>query len=354
MALFENPLFSLFADEATTTAFSPSRTLALYGNVEAAITEALAAEGLISAEARAAILPAIAAFEPDWPDLVAASRRDGLPIPGYVAQMRAKLPEAHRKAFHMGSTSQDIMDTALALALAEINATLASRLAELLRTLDALNARWGAVPLMGRTRMQAALPVTVRHRLDGWRAPLQRQHARLLAVRQDVECLQFGGPVGLRDGWGDSGPAVAKAMAATLGLRELGESWHTGRDGLLAYGAWLSATSQALGKIGADITLMAQQGIDEAALTGGGSSSAMPHKQNPVEAEALVTLARFAAGNLGTLHQGGVHEQERSGVAWALEWMVLPPLCAATGAGLVVAGRLLERIARLGPAPPAP
>jgi 3-carboxy-cis,cis-muconate cycloisomerase len=47
-----------------------------------------------------------------------------------------------------------------------------------------------------------------------------------------------------------------------------------------------------------------------------------------------VTLARFNAGLLGTLHQALVHENERSGAAWTLEWMVLPQMVVATAAGL--------------------
>ena len=57
---------------------------------------------------------------------------------------------------------------------------------------------------------------------------------------------------------------------------------------------------------------MAQNEIGEIRLAGGGGSSAMPHKANPVGAEVLVALARFAAGLAGTLHQGLVAENERS------------------------------------------
>jgi 3-carboxy-cis,cis-muconate cycloisomerase len=48
----------------------------------------------------------------------------------------------------------------------------------------------------------------------------------------------------------------------------------------------------------------------------------------------LVALARFNAGLLGTLHQALVHENERSGAAWTLEWLVLPRMAVTTAAGL--------------------
>jgi 3-carboxy-cis,cis-muconate cycloisomerase len=92
---------------------------------------------------------------------------------------------------------------------------------------------------------------------------------------------------------------------------------------------------------------MADRG-DEIALAGGGGSSAMPHKQNPVAAEMLVTLARFNAAQLGGLAQSAVHEQERSGAAWTLEWLILPQMVVACGASLRLAGDLVSSIRRLG------
>lgn len=89
--------------------------------------------------------------------------------------------------------------------------------------------------------------------------------------------------------------------------------------------------SGSLGKFGQDVALLAEMG-GEIQLTGGGGSSAMPHKQNPVGAETLVTLARFNAVQVAGLHQSLVHEQERSGAAWALEWLLLPQMVVATGA----------------------
>jgi 3-carboxy-cis,cis-muconate cycloisomerase len=78
--------------------------------------------------------------------------------------------------------------------------------------------------------------------------------------------------------------------------------------------------------MGMDISLMTQQGVDEMRLRGGGASSAMPHKQNPILAELLVTLSRANAVQLGGMHQALIHEQERSGASWALEWIILPAM----------------------------
>jgi 3-carboxy-cis,cis-muconate cycloisomerase len=88
--------------------------------------------------------------------------------------------------------------------------------------------------------------------------------------------------------------------------------------------------------------LLAQNEIGEVMLAGGGKSSAMHHKNNPVAAEILVTLARFNAAQVSAMHQTLVHEQERSGSAWTLEWMILPQMLVATGAALSRALALLD------------
>jgi len=89
---------------------------------------------------------------------------------------------------------------------------------------------------------------------------------------------------------------------------------------------------------------MAQNEVGEAVIEGGGLSSAMPHKKNPVRAELLVTLARYNAVELGALHQAVIHENERSGSAWTLEWLALPMMVATTGAALGIAAGMLDNL----------
>src|SRR5690606_13415398 len=169
---------------------------------------------------------------------------------------------------------------------------------------------------------------------------------RLVELRPRVLVLQFGGAVGTLDKLGAKGRAVAERMAAHLELGLPVRSWHTQRDNLAELGGWLSLVSGTLGKLGQDIALMALSG--EVALDGTGSSSAMPHKQNPVKAEVLVALARYNATLVSGMHQALVSEQERSGAAWTLEWMVLPQMVVAAGAALRTAIDLVGSIKSMG------
>jgi 3-carboxy-cis,cis-muconate cycloisomerase len=106
-----------------------------------------------------------------------------------------------------------------------------------------------------------------------------------------------------------------------------------------------------LGKFGADVALLSQNEVGIVAIEGGGRSSAMAHKSNPVNAELLLALARYNAGLLGILHQSLVHEYERSGAAWTLEWIALPQMVVATGAGLRIATALAGQISFQSKAP---
>jgi 3-carboxy-cis,cis-muconate cycloisomerase len=187
---------------------------------------------------------------------------------------------------------------------------------------------------MGRTRMQRALPITFADRVAAWKSPLDRQLDALGALERDLLVLQFGGAVGTLDKLGERGSLVRAALARRLGLADPGRAWHAERDRIADLAGWLAKISGSLGKIGQDLVLMAQNEVGEAVLAAAGSSSAMPHKRNPVQAELLITLARFNAGQLGALHQAMVHEGERSGAAWTLEWLILPAMVAASAAAL--------------------
>jgi 3-carboxy-cis,cis-muconate cycloisomerase len=59
-------------------------------------------------------------------------------------------------------------------------------------------------------------------------------------------------------------------------------------------------------------------------------------------------LARYNATQVSGMHQALVHEQERSGAAWALEWMILPNMLQATARSLSVGCELLEKIEKIG------
>ena len=342
MQALSHPLLqSMVGDEEVGAFFSHEAELSAMLDVEAALARAQAHIGMIEKDAARKIAEACRSFRPDWSALRAGLAQDGVIVPAFVKQLRTAVGEPYAKSVHLGATSQDIIDTALVLRLKRIVEIYRLRIDALIGALRDLQTRDGAVALMAHTRMQRALPFTASDKIGTWLQPLERHAESLRDLAPRLLVLQLGGPIGTRGEMQDRGDAVAAAMATVLELGH-GPSWHSQRDRIGEFGAFISLVSGTLGKIGQDVVLMAQNEVGEVHLASGGGSSAMPHKSNPVQAELLVTLARYNAGLLGTLHQALVHENERSGAAWTLEWIVLPQMAVATAAGLSKAQALVS------------
>ncbi|PLK72924.1 3-carboxy-cis,cis-muconate cycloisomerase [Rhizobium sp. TH135] len=344
-SVFDHPILSgLLGDDEIGAQFSAAAELSAMLRFEVALAEAEAAEGLIPRASAEEIAALPEAFVADLDALKQAIGRDGVVIPDLVRQWRAGLGDAG-KHLHFGATSQDAIDTGLMLRLGAVLSILDQRLAAIISSLDGLETRFGTQSLMGRTRMQAAIPITVADRLATWKGPVVAHRAAVQDMLKAGLPLQFGGAAGTLEKLGDKASFVRTRLATLLQLSDRPQ-WHSQRAVIAEIGGLLSLITGSLGKIGQDLALMADNGT--AVIGGGGASSAMPHKRNPVKAEVLVTLARFNAVQISGLHQALVHEQERSGAAWTLEWMILPQMAIATGAATRLGTEVLQSIEQLG------
>ena len=344
---FDHPLLSaLLGDEEASRHFSVEAEIEAALAFESALAQVQAENDIIAKDAAAAIVSGLSSFRPDTALLRAAVARDGVMVPELVRQIRMAVGEPHGQKVHFGATSQDVIDTSLMLRLKSVVEHLGLLLTETIIRLTSLDERFGGRALAGVTRMQPAIPIQVADRVRAWRAPLQRHQEKLPEQSRRLLVVQLGGAAGTLEKFGDKGPAVRADLAARFGLADAPQ-WQSQRDALADFSGWLSLVTGSLGKFGQDIALMALGGT-EIELSGGGGSSAMPHKQNPVKAEALVALARFNATQLAGLHQALVHEQERSGAAWTLEWLLLPQMAVATAASLRLAAELAGQIESLG------
>ncbi|MGR3515221.1 MAG: lyase family protein [Paracoccaceae bacterium] len=333
----------LLADEEIAAIFAPEAEVQRFLLVEAAWTRALGrvagapeAEEVAKAVEAAPILPEC---------LECGVARDGMPIPALVGLIKEHVDAKHADWIHKGLTSQDVMDTALVLAMVEALTLLGTRLSALDRQLLDLHERFGRKQVMAFTRMQPALPTTVAEVVARWRQPLPQLRADLVDAVQRVSRIQWGGPIGIRDH--PEAKALGPTFAEVLGLIDPGTSWHTDRSAIAFAAHVLNCLTVATGKIGEDIALMAAVGADQITLSGGGSS-AMAHKNNPVKAEALIALADIAAAQNALLSRAARHESHRSGRAWLIENMTLPDLCVVAGASTIQARLLLESINGMG------
>lgn len=336
-------LGALVGDEDAAAVFASNVELNAMLAFESALAVSQAELGMIPEEAAAAIARGCASFQPDLEALKRGSAKDGVIVPDLVRQLREWVGDPHGADVHKGATSQDVIDTALALRLKDLRPRYVSRLDSVLAALTALEAADGGKTVRGYTRMQPARSVSVAHKIATWRAPLEDVADKVDAAFTRASALQLGGPLGDRTTFEGRGDELAAAMAKRLGLADPGRAWHTDRARLAELADFVARLAGSLGRMGADVAIMALAG--DVRVKAGGGSSAIPGKSNPVSAEILETLAAFAAAQAAGMHRAMVHPTERSGAAWTLEWMILPPLLVAGAAALRHAGAILGNIA---------
>ena len=335
-----------FARDAFTQALSDAALVRAMLDFERALAGAEADAGVIPTQAAQVIATACTALNPAPEALAREGKRSGsLAVPLVKALTEHVAREDPRAAafVHYGSTSQDVLDTALVLCLTpcladadRVLATSVSRLADHAR-------RHAGVVMLGRTLMQPATPITAGLKIARWAAALHRCRVRLGAARQRALCVQLGGAVGTLDALGGQRAAVRRGVAERLGLGDA-RAWHDHRDELLRLMAELAIVTATVGKIARDVALLSQAEIGEMLESppakGVGGSSAMPHKRNPVGCLQALAAATRAPGMVATLLSGAVGEHERALGGWQAELVTIPELVDAAGSALDA----LERI----------
>jgi len=341
---FDSTIYGgLLSDSETASLFSDEAEVRVLLDVESALARAQADLGIIPANAAAIISRAARELVVTPESLRSGTASSGVPITALVASLRAAVG-ADADYVHLGATSQDIVDTALVIRLKAACRVLDARLMSLAHILAAQANAHRRTIMAGRTRFQQAVPITYGLKVAGWLSALCRHRVRYGELNRRLFAVQLGGAAGNLAALGDKGSELPTAFARELGLHAPSVPWHTQRDNLAEFAGWLSLVSGTLGKIGYDVLLMAQSEIAEVRVVAGGESSAMPHKVNPVAAEILVTLARANSSHISVMHTAQVQEHERSGSSWTLEWLALPQMVVATGAGLLHASKLMETL----------
>jgi 3-carboxy-cis,cis-muconate cycloisomerase len=331
-----DPRDNLFAAPEMAAAFSAESHVRHMLRFEAALAQAEARAGLIPADAAAAIARACREAQIDLAALYREAALAGTPAIPLVRILGEQLGQPARDYLHWGATSQDTIDTALVLQMRAGLGLLDTWLLELCASCAALAERHGTTLMAGRTLLQQALPITFGLKAARWLALAARQARALRQVRERALALQFGGAAGTLAALGEAGMPVAALLAEELRLPLPDLPWHAERDRVAEIAAALGVVAGAMSKIAGDVLLMAQSEVGELAerrAPGKGGSSAMPHKQNPVDATLALASARLAIGLVPTVLAAMAQEHERAAGAWQAEWEALPRLfCAAGGA----------------------
>jgi 3-carboxy-cis,cis-muconate cycloisomerase len=302
---------------------------------ESVLASAQASAGVIPKDAAAAIVAACG--RPQDFALATLARDTGLggnPVIPLVSALRARVPKAYSRWVHHGSTSQDILDTATMLIAKRSLEMIATDTDAVAGAIDDLAGHYGAVPMMGRTLMQAAIPITFGAKTAGWRSGLAAGRERITGVAAALP-IQLGGPVGVVDANDDRSSEVAATYARRLGLVD-SSPWHTNRVPIADLAGALATLAGVADKIARDIVLLAQSEVGEVreSASGRGGSSSMAHKHNPVAAISASASARRAPALAGQLFASMAHEHERAAGAWHAEWVPLIDLLRTTGSAV--------------------
>lgn len=249
-------------------------------------------------------------------------------------------------AVHRGATSQDVIDTALALLAARAAALILADLEAAADALASLAVAHRDDVCIARSLTQHALPDTVGHRFARWLTGVNEAWDALHRVTSALP-VQWGGAAGtlasLVDALAARGAAdpvggaeaLVAGLAARLGLSAPAAAWHTRRAPFTRLGAALAEAVAAAGKIAADVLILARPEVGELAEPreeGKGGSSAMPHKRNPVLSVQIREAALEAPGHLSTLFlASGTAVDERPDGAWHAEWQALRSLLRLAG-----------------------
>ncbi|WP_271984124.1 lyase family protein [Pseudoclavibacter terrae] len=295
-----------------------------------------------------------AATDVEAADLDAAALRDGIEadgviVPELVRQLRASLASAGVEAprLHAGATSQDIVDSASMLhardALTAVRADLVAAGTRLQGLADAERRS----PRVAYTLGRQAAASTIGVQFAGW---LDGITSAIAAIDGLTFPVQFGGAVGTgeaadRLGSGAQTTSILRAhLAAGLGLHDPRRAWHAERTPVLAVASAATAVCTALGRIARDLVTASGERVGELSLGGGGTSSAMPHKQNPVAPIVVVSNALQAPGLLATVASAAISQDERPAGEWHAEWDALRRLLELAGVSARRLAASLDRV----------
>lgn len=318
---------ALYGTDAMRAAMGERAMLAAMLRAEAALARAEARLGIVPQAAADAIAAAAEVDRLDLSALAAATRNTGYPVVGLVRQLSALAgPEAGRWT-HWGATTQDILDTALVLALREGLALIGRDLDAVIAALAARAREHRDTVMAGRTHLQHALPVTFGLKCAVWLAPLLSTRERLAQMAPRLFRVQFGGAAGTLASLGDRGLDVVRELARELDLAEPDVPWHVARDAFAEAVSLLGLLTGALAKMATDVMLLMQTEVAEAFephAPGRGGSSTMPQKRNPIACEYVIAQARGVQALVPLMLGAMAGDQERATGPWQAEALAIP------------------------------
>src|SRR5215470_4965855 len=287
---------------------------------------------VLTAQAKAGSVPAdtvgpVAAAQPPAPEAVAALEAvTGHDVIAFLSAWANNTTPREAAAYvHYGMTSSDLLDTALAIQLAESTDLLTARCEKLLHVLREHALAHRTTLRVGRTHGIHAEPDVWGHRVADFAFAVHRCRDRLLRARQSVAVGKLSGPVGT---YSNIDPAIESEVLAELGLWPADVATQVVmRDGIAEWACVLALIASVCEAVALEVRLGQQTEIAELAEPfgqGQKGSSAMPHKRNPVRSERIAGLARVVRAQVVPVMEGIALWHERDISHSSTERVALP------------------------------
>lgn len=292
--------------------------------VEIAVCQAGAELGYIPTEAVTEI-QAKAKFDPKRIlEIEAEVRHD---VIAFLTNVNEYVGDAGRY-IHLGLTSSDVLDTALALQLVASTDALLKRLEDLIQAIRNQAQQHRYTVMVGRSHGIHAEPMTFGFKLAGWLAEVLRHRDRLLNVRRQIAVGKISGAVGT---YANIDPRVEAIACQNLGLEpDTASTQVVSRDRHAEFVQALALLAASIERFSVEIRHLQRTDVlemEEFFSKGQKGSSAMPHKRNPIRSERLSGLARVVRGNAVAALENVALWHERDISHSSVERMILPDSC---------------------------
>lgn len=255
------------------------------------------------------------------PEIVTADRVDEIEQVtrhDIMALTKAMAEQAGDAAWciHLGATSNDIVDTAVALQIKDSLMMQKEALSTLIGTLSELAGRERDTVMLGRTHGQAAVPITFGLKIAVFIDEFVRHYERLLEAEGRVTAGKFLGAVGTGAAQGDGAMELQGVILESLGLTvPVATTQVVGRDRYIEWVSWMANTATSVEKLLQEIRNLQRSEIAEVSewfdVKNQVGSSTMAHKRNPITAENACGLARIVRSMIIPSYENALLWHER-------------------------------------------
>jgi adenylosuccinate lyase len=309
--------------------------------VEVAVCEAQAELGKIP-EAAVAQIKAKANFDPKRVlEIEAEVRHDMI---AFLTNVNEYVGDAGRY-IHLGLTSSDVLDTALALQLVASLNLILERLEQLSQAIRYQAQQHRHTVMIGRSHGIHAEPITFGFKLAGWLAEVLRHRDRLVHLGRQIAVGKISGAVGT---YANIEPRVEAIACQKLGLQpDTASTQVISRDRHADYVQQLALLGASIERFAVEIRNLQRTDVlevEEFFSKGQKGSSAMPHKRNPIRSERLTGMARILRGHAVAALENVALWHERDISHSAVERVILPDVCILTHFMLVEITDLVKNL----------